>query len=504
MNKELRTVILLNYIYIGLTNFSSIIMTPFITRGLGDVQYGLYSLAFSTFCYFLVADFGIGAMVVRNVTKYQLKKEYEKQENFLFSALLMFSVFSVVATVFCMSISYFADVIFKQTFDITLVSDFRLLFNILTVNTFLLFFQNYFFCIISGYQKYIFTKVVFIIKIIVRGVCIPVFMLIGGKAWWIFTLDLAITIVTLILFAGYTLFILKTKIKYHYFDKGLTLKLYYRTALIYSSIILDNVYWNISSILIAATIGSAEVGIFAIALTFCQIFSQLSGTIVGYFLPNVTKLVVEDAPSSALTNQMITVARPIFILLSLVLAGFITVGKDFLNIWVGPSFVPAYYLAVIILSSLLFPQIEVLGETVLQAKNKYTARFFIYLLNAATCFVINYFVIKKFGYTYSWVGLVIPTVVYRTILMNINYQKAGLNIMHFIKAVVPKMLLVGLITGVECYFISRLFAGNVIIFLLKGVLVCVAYAINIWFIYLSKNEKNVVLEKISGFVRRKA
>jgi len=477
-------------------------MTPFIVRGLGEIQYGLYSLAFSTFCYFLLSDFGIGAMVVRNITKYQMQKEYKKQENFLFSALIMFSIFAAVAIGCCFTISSLANVIFKKTFDVTLVNDFRLLFNILSVNVFLLFFQNYFFCIISGYQKYVFTKSVFLAKIILRGIAIPVFMLIGGKAWWIFTLDLIITAVTLILFAAYALVLLKTKIKFHYFDKTLTKKLYGRTVMLYLSIILDNVYWNISTMIIAANIGSEEVGIFAIGLTFCQIFVQLSSTIAGYFLPGVTKMVVEGAPDIELTDKMVKVARPINVLLSLVLIGFIFVGKDFLTIWVGVNYVPAYYLAAIILSVLLFPQIEVLGETVLQAKNLYGLRFIFYLGSAATCFAVNSFVIPRFGYLYSCVGIVSSVVVFKIIFMNINYQKAGLNIFYFFKKTVPLMLLSGGITAAECLFVSKVFNnGSLLSFFIKTVCVALLFSINVWFIYLKKEERTVILNQIKAFLR---
>ena len=504
MNKELRTVILLNYIYIAITNLSSVIITPFLTRGLSPVEYGIYGLAYSTFCYFLVMDFGIGAMVVRNVSEYRLKKEDKEQENFLFAALFMFIIFGALATLFCSGINAGAHFIFQKTFDLQAVGMFRVMFGILIVNLFFLFLQNYFFCIISGYEKYVFTKVVFIIKLLIRGISIPLFMLSKGSAWWIFALDLAMTVLNVIVFAIYCFAVLKIKVKFHFFDKVLTKNLYVRTAMIYLSMILENVYWNATSLVISATVGPEETGVFFIGLTFCQIFVQLSSTITGYFLPGVTKLVVEKASRKQFTDQMVSVARPIAILLGLVLLGFITVGRDFLSIWVGPRFTPAYIIAALVLSALLFVQIEVYGETFLQATNKYTARFIICIFNTLGCVAINFFVISKWGFTYSWVGYVATIVIFRLGLMNFNYHKAGLNIPDFLRRMLPRLLLLLAVTGGECYLISLIKTANVFWFLLKAVLVVLVYAVNLWLLYLSKEEKAAVIGKVMGVLKRNA
>src|SRR5690625_6333705 len=78
---QLKAGIYLSYISLFITNISNLILTPFIIRGLGDSEYGLYMLIGAFVGYIAVLDFGLGNATVRFVSKYRAENDKIKEEN---------------------------------------------------------------------------------------------------------------------------------------------------------------------------------------------------------------------------------------------------------------------------------------------------------------------------------------------------------------------------------------------------------------------------------------
>ena len=66
---------ILSYFVIVLNMVIGLIYTPYLTRMLGQAEYGLYSLIGSIISYLTVLDFGLGNAIIIYTTKYKGKKE---------------------------------------------------------------------------------------------------------------------------------------------------------------------------------------------------------------------------------------------------------------------------------------------------------------------------------------------------------------------------------------------------------------------------------------------
>ena len=183
----------------------------------------------------------------------------------------------------------------------------------------------------------------------------------------------------------------------------------------------------------------------------------LSGAIQNVFLPYVSKNISTLIKEENLTSLFIRIGRIQYLILSLVLFGFLTFGKDFIILWAGQEYVTAYYIALVILFPFTIDLIENIGLTVLQSLNKYNIRAKVYSFTA----IVNILLVLVLGSRYGAIGCGIGTgismFIGNGILMNIYYyKKLNVNIFLFFKniislSIVPFLLSI-IFLGIKFYF----------------------------------------------------
>lgn len=507
MNNNLKLAIFLNYFCIIITNLSSVLLTPILIGGLGQSSYGVYILVFSTILYLAMStEFGIGNIVISHVSRYRVMGDKKSGENFLFVSLVSFAALAVIAAVVCLIFNANAETVFQKTLsrDPALIGAFKNMFGIMTINTFFTFFQTFFFCIITGYQKFIFTRTVMIIRLIARTAMIVFFMANKMEAAWIYRMELTFTVITTAIFICYSFFALKIRIKFHVFEKNSEGSYIRHIIWSYVYMVLDNIYWNIGNLFVGALISESDAGVFQIAMTFCIIFTQLSTTIAGYFIPQLTKLLIENATARALTDVMVTVGRVLAIILSFAVVGFSAIGHEFIELWIGKDFLPAYSITLIIFIVLIFPQVQIIGDAIVQAKDKYKGRSLISLCGTTLCAVTAFIFIKYFGLDLSFMGIAVSAVLFRLIVTSIYYSRQGILMKHFIKEVYIRLLAVFAASFVEIYGLNLLMKTPVFSSIsqsgagiaLKALFITLFFALNIWFLYAKKDERDSVISVI--------
>ena len=76
---QLKAGALLSYVSIVLNNIIGLVYTPFMLRMMGQVEYGLYSLAASVVAYLTVLDLGFANAIVRYTAKYRVEGKVKEQ-----------------------------------------------------------------------------------------------------------------------------------------------------------------------------------------------------------------------------------------------------------------------------------------------------------------------------------------------------------------------------------------------------------------------------------------
>jgi len=478
----------LSYAYLIINALSGLIIAPFIMRK-GTHEYGLYMLIISIYLIFNVEGLGIGGVIIRSVKKHRLNGEKRELENFLFVSFVIFAVFAVLSLLIFYIIGMFAEILTDGPGDL---ERFKTMLLMMALTGAAMFLANYFVSAITGYERFLFVRWLILAKIIFRTFLF-IFTVRHIEIETLVLFDLLITLVTLLICALYAFIKLRIRIRPHFWDGKLFADTFRKTGFIFVSLVTDNACWQSGSLIIAASpsLGVDYVGLFTLAVTLSSTFTQLSTVISGIFLPGIVEKVVKNVSGKDLLDYMIRAGRYLALPLALIITGFAFVGPGFLQVYSGGDFAGTYYIAVPLMLSQFYFCIQFIGDNVMQAMNKFNARSAILLTSSLSSVILSCYLTPKFPIEFSWVGIVISTVVFRIFVTNWYYhRKLGLDMIRFFLSTVPRLLFsVAVTVPVLLLFFYLTDFG----FVVKGIAVVVVYVAASAFIYVNKSERKTVL-----------
>src|SRR5699024_6694344 len=469
---QLKAGVYLSYLSLFVTNISNLILTPFIIRNLGDSQYGLYMLIGALVGYIAVLDFGLGNTTVRYVAKYRTEKDKAGEENFLFSTLVIYIVISVLVLLIGTILYNFLDLIFEGSLTASELPIAKVMFIILIINLAITLPMKLFTGIMNAYEKFVILRALNIGRLIIRMILIFIFLFLGYKAIAIVLID-AILNVFMIAFSMFFVFVkLKVKIKPHNFSISIYKEIFSYSSLIFISVIVDQIYWRIGHLILGVVASTTEVAVFAIGIMFGQYFITFATAISGVFLPKVTGMVINKSTGEELTDLFIKTGRLQFLVLGLILGGFITLGKTFVLLWAGPGYGESWIIALIVMIPLMIVLTQTIGRTVLQAKNLHGFRALIYLIIAVINTFTSIYLAKNYGSVGAATGTSLSLILGNIIAINFVYHfKAGLNIPRFFKEMYHKLLVTFILTLIIGILLSIVLSNDTwIMFVVNGLL----------------------------------
>ena len=138
------------------------------------------------------------------------------------------------------------------------------------------------------------------------------------------------------------------------FQFSLLKEMWVFTFFIFLNQIIDQVNWSVDKFLLARLSGTTAIAIYGVGAQINSMYLQFSTAVSNVFVPRVNVIVASSGNNNELTKLFIKVGRVQFIIMTLILTGFIFVGKPFIQFWAGVSYTEAYYVILfLILSSRL-------------------------------------------------------------------------------------------------------------------------------------------------------
>lgn len=489
---ELKYGVYLSYISLFVTNISNLILTPFIIKSLGDSQYGLYMLIGAFVGYIAVLDFGLGNTIVRFVAKYRAENDKKSEENFLFSTFLIYTAISVVVLLIGTVIYFNLTMIFGDSLTKNEIEQGKVMFIILVINLALTLPMKSFTGIMTAYERFILPRSMAVIRTLIRMVAIFILLSMGYQAVAIVVIDAVLNILMLTINMLYVFFNLKVRIRLHFFDRKIFKQIFSYSSLIFISVVVDQIYWRIGHLILGIVSTTAEVAVFAIGIMFGQYFITFSTAISGVFLPRITAMVVKDATGEDLTDMLIKTGRLQFIVLGLVLGGFVLLGKNFVFLWTGPNYYVSWVIGLIVMIPLFLVLTQTIGISILQAKNMHGFRAFTYLAIAIINTFISIYLARAFGAVGAAVGTSLSLILGNIIAMNLYYHfKVKLNIPRFFKELFQGLflsILVSLGVGFLLLFIP---GDSWMRFVIQGTLFTAIYLVVLWHFGMNDYERTL-------------
>lgn len=426
----------LNYSVIVLNILVGLLYTPFLLRMLGQSDYGIYSLVASVISYLTVLDLGFGNAIVRYTAKFRAEGKVGEQYELFGMFLILYTVIGVIAMVLGYVLYSHVDAWFGETMTVEELEKTRIMFLLLIFNLSFTFPMSVFGAIILAYERFVFPKVINILRILLNTGIMILLLEMGYRVIAMVVLQTVFNLLTLVCNYFYCKYKLRIRIWFRNFRWGFLKEVTTYSFWVFLSVIMDRIYWNTGQFVLAVYVNTATVAIFAVAIQLSILYMSFSTSISGVFLPKVTGMVACKDNREAISSLFIRTGRIQYIVMALILSGFVVFGRDFILLWAGKEYAESYSIALLFFMALTVPMIQNLGITILQARNQMKFRALSYLVIGGVSLLLQLLLSKFYGAMGCAWAIVGALWVGQGVVMNLYYHyRQGLDMIAFWKEI---------------------------------------------------------------------
>lgn len=486
--------VIFSYILMAVESVSSVLFTPYLIKCLGDAEYGIYGLVASITAYLYLLDLGVGNALVRYIAKFRFNKDKKSEKNLMAITLVFYASIAVLVITIGYLLTYFVPNIFGTglSADEQLTAQSMLRITVLNASVTLLFSPMT--KTLIAYEKFVLSKSIDIIKILVRVLLCCLFLYFGAKGVAVVSINLATTIGGGLACTFYVLFKLRILPKFTKIETNFIKDVLGYSFFILLQMIATQINSMVDHILIGAIVASASVllAIYTAGTQITQYYQSFGSAINGVLMPSVVKMVESNSSSDVIQNEMIKVSRLIFMFLGFIYTGFLVCGKTFMIKWAGEGYEEGYYVALIIMLPMLFSLSQSIGSQVLWAMNKHQVQAYLKIGIAVANIFLTIILIKWNPMLGAAIGTGIALLFGDVIVMNIVYSKyIHISMIQYyfgmIKGIIPCLI----VSGLSGWAISFLQLKGWIYIIVVIIVMCIVYAFTMLLYGLNPNEKNM-------------
>lgn len=497
---------ILSYGVIGLNMLVGIVYTPFLIRMLGQAEYGLYSIIYNFMNYLTVMDMGFGNAIIIYTSRYINENNKEKQDKLHGMFFVIYCIIGLLATLLGFVLYSNVTLLFENSMTVAEIAKAKIMMLILTFNLAITFPLSIFGNIITAHEKFIVGKCIKILQIILQPLIMIPLLLYGYKAIAMVSVLTVVNVICLLLNLLYCKRNLNVNLKFKGFDFKLLKEIFAYSVFIFLNQIIDKVNWSLDQFILGSIAGTVVTAIYAVAGQLNSMYMNFSTAISGVMLPKVTKMESNKATNKEFTEIFIKTGRIQFILMALIITGFVLFGQTFINWWAGKEYETAYIIACILMIPITVPLIQNIGLSILQAKNLYKYRTIIFsgiaILNVGLSIPLTI----MYGGIGAAIGTAISLILGQGIILNIYYhKKVGINIIEFWKNIL-KMAMPIVFVVIFGILLNRIIVSEKILILgMKIIAYTLMYSLVVWKFSMNDYERELVskpLNKVLSKLRR--
>lgn len=497
----------LSYIQMGISIIISFAYAPVMIRLLGQSEYGLYNTVSSTISMLSILNLGFNSAYIRYFAKYRKNNDTDSVERLNGLFLIIFSIIGIIAFVCGMYLAFHLKIVFKTGLTESEYHLAKILMLLLTCNLAISFPMSVFANIILANERFVFFKLVGIVNTILGPLVTMPLLLMGFGSIAIVTVSIVLTFSVDVIYIIYVIVILKNRFVFHGFERGIFKSLFGYTFFIAINIIIDQINWNIDKMLLARYCGTVHVAVYSVGYTIYASYQLFSTSISGMFTPRIHQLINESEDVALrkknLTELFVKVGRIQFLVLALIVSGFIFFGRAFINFWVGEGYYNSYFVALLLMLPASVALIQNLGIEIQRAENKHQFRSIAYFFMALINLILSIFLCQKYGEIGSAIGTALSLIIANGIIMNVYYHKAcDIDIWVFWKNIVSQSrgLLIPIVGGslMMCFVDYK----GILKLLVMIIVYVIIYSISMWKFGMNDYEKSLFGRPIRKMMRK--
>ncbi len=490
---QLKSGVIISYATQAVHILSGIIYTPVMLRLLGQSEYGLYQLVGSVISYLSLLTFGFGASYVRFYSRYKVNNDETGIAKLNGMFFVIFSVITLICLICGAFLTFNVKNIFGNGLTIAELEKSKILMAMMAFNMAVVLLGNVFTNIITANERFFFPRVLTLLTALLDPILTLPVLFFGFGSVGLVCIKTLLTVAVFIMNVVFCLRKLETKFSFQSFDFSLLKEMSVFTAIIFINLIVDQINWSVDKFLLGRIIGTTAVALYGVAGNLNTMYMSFSTAVMSVFVPKVNMLVAKEKDNKDLTYLFTRVGRIQFIIIGLILSGYVLFGREFIAVWAGNGYEESYIIGLFLMIPITIPLIQNLGVEIQRAKNKHQVRSVVYLFVALSNIFLSIFCIKKWGASGAAVGTMISLLLGNGLFMNVYYhKKIGLDIIYFWKQIARVMpaLSITVVLGIA---IKAFIGCNSIIQLgVNIVLYSVIYIVSFWFMGMNKEEKALI------------
>lgn len=493
----------LSYFSIILNNIIGLLYTPFMLRMMGQSEYGLYSLVASIVAYLTILDLGFGNAIIRYIAKYRAENKISEQYDLLGMFFRLYLIIGGIAFLVGLVFYFNVNSLFSRSMSPVELEKVRIMMLLMCVNLAFTFPMSIWGAVITAYEKFIFQKVVNIVRIALNPVIMTILLWAGYKSVGMVVLLTVFNVITLLLNCYYCVCKLHMKLHFGKIQWGFLKEISLYSFWIFLDILVSRFYSSVGQIVVGIYRGATFVAIYALAIQLKSLFASIALSINSMFLPRITMLVSNNNFGNV-TDVFLKVGRIQFLLLSFILVGFVIFGKAFIILWGGSNYADVYYISLLLIIPFFFDVVTNIGVLVLQAQNKLRIRSVILIVGAFLGFFISLIATEKWGVFGCAIVIGFVILICNVILSNIVFYKvAKINVLAFWKDIVRLSLFPIVTILLFVFYLNKFLLSNT--FLQLGInIICFSLIYLPLFLKISVNsyERDLLKKSVLRLFRK--
>lgn len=512
-----KTGAMLSYIQLILSTIIGLAYTPVMLRILGQSEYGLFGTANSLTSCLSLLSFGVTGAYMKFIMQYRVKNDKGGENRINGMFLILFSLFSVLVIIVGAILIFYSNAIYAKSLSSYELTQIKWIMFLTIVNTVLTFLFIPVMMYIQSNEKYLFLRIVAISTTIINPIINLIVISFIPKAVSISVICVLIAVMTYIVYFIYAYKYLNMRFSFRNLKLGEFKSIFIFSGFLMINQITDLLTNNTDKLVLGVVAGTVSVAIYTVGANFSTYLYSSSTYISSVFSPAINKIVAkakleEKSPDNELNALFVKVGRLQFLIITLIIVGFSTLGQQFIVLWAGEDYKYAFWIALFLMLAPYIPLMQNIGLEVQKAKNLHKARSIVYfliaLLNAVlTIPLAAYFSQKQFepglGGIFAAGATFFSYLMGQGLFMNIYYhKKVGINIINFWKNIlkmIPGVLIPFIIGLTLNYFIS---SYNWYIFLCEVAIVAISYCVSVYLLSMNTYEKNLIKSPIKKVVMK--
>lgn len=289
---------------------------------------------------------------------------------------------------------------------------------------------------------------------------------------------------------------LTLKINWKYSDFSLYKDIFGFSIWVTISSLVQRLVFNITPSILGTVASSAAIALFGIVATIEGYTYTITTAINGMFMPKISRIYERGGEKDELMPLMLSVGKFQYAINGLIVAGFAVVGKEFINLWMGPTYLDAYYgILLVIIPGLFFNSMQI-ANTAMIVRKKVNLQAWVNLGMGMVNVLLSIILSSYFGVIGACISISIAYMLRAVVLLFIYKRVLKIDMASFVVNCYFRMGIPIIITIMLRFLMNSLLPnGGWLVLAAKGVVIVGIYAVVTLLLGLNSEERNKLLRR---------